>query len=207
MAADLLCQPSAPARARLVLLHGWGADAGDLMPLGQALAEAIATPLELVALQAPQLQTQGSGRQWYGLFPADWAAVPDAVERLKQRINNLGSTEIPLNATVLLGFSQGGAMAMAAGCDLPLAGLIACSAYPHPNWQAPVIRPPVLLLHGRHDEVVPHSAALTLKHVLGQSNQACDLFSFDNGHAIPVEAQAEMKKALKRWLDQPAQSA
>ena len=207
MDADLLCQPTANARARLVLLHGWGADAGDLMPLGQALAEAIATPLELVALQAPQRQTQGSGRQWYGLFPADWAAVPDAVERLKQRINNLGSTEIPLNATVLLGFSQGGAMAMAAGCDLPLAGLIACSAYPHPNWQAPVIRPPVLLLHGRHDEVVPHSAALTLKQELGQSNQACDLFSFDNGHAIPVEAQAEMKKALKRWLDEPAQSA
>ena len=207
MDADLLCQPTANARARLVLLHGWGADAGDLMPLGQALAEAIATPLELVALQAPQRQTQGSGRQWYGLFPADWAAVPDAVERLKQRINNLGSTEIPLNATVLLGFSQGGAMAMAAGCDLPLAGLIACSAYPHPNWQAPVIRPPVLLLHGQHDEVVPHSAALTLKQELGQSNQACDLFSFDNGHAIPVEAQAEMKKALKRWLDEPAQSA
>ena len=207
MDADLLCQPTANARARLVLLHGWGADAGDLMPLGQALAEAIATPLELVALQAPQRQTQGSGRQWYGLFPADWAAVPDAVERLKQRINNLGSTEIPLSATVLLGFSQGGAMAMAAGCDLPLAGLIACSAYPHPNWQAPVIRPPVLLLHGRHDEVVPHSAALTLKQELGQSNQACDLFSFDNGHAIPVEAQAEMKKTLKRWLDQPAQSA
>ena len=207
MAADLLRQPSTKARARLILLHGWGADAGDLMPLGQALAETIATPLELVALQAPQLQTQGSGRQWYGLFPADWAAVPAAVERLKKRINNLGSTEIPLEATVLLGFSQGGAMAMAAGCDLPLAGLIACSAYPHPKWQAPLIRPPVLLLHGRQDDVVPHSAALTLKEDLVQSNQACDLFSFDNGHAIPVEAQAEMKKALKRWLDQPAQSA
>lgn len=98
-------------------------------------------------------------------------------------------------------------MAMAAGCDLPLAGLIACSAYPHPHWQAPVIRPPVLLLHGRHDDVVPHSAALALKNELSPSKQACDLFSFENGHAIPVEAQAEMKKALKRWLDQTAQNA
>ena len=98
-------------------------------------------------------------------------------------------------------------MAIATGCDLPLAGLIACSACPHPHWQAPVIRPPVLLLHGRHDDVVPHSAALALKHELSLSNQACDLFSFDHGHAIPIEAQAEMKKALKRWLDQPAQSA
>lgn len=207
MAADLLRQSTAKAQARLVLLHGWGADAGDLMPLGQALAEAIATPLELVALQAPDLQTQGSGRQWYGLFPADWAAVPAAVEGLKERINTLGSAEIPLEATVLLGFSQGGAMAMAAGCDLPLAGLIACSAYPHPHWQAPVIRPPVLLLHGRHDDVVPHSAALALKNELSPSKQACDLFSFENGHAIPLEAQAEMKKALKRWLDQTAQNA
>jgi phospholipase/carboxylesterase len=207
MAADLICQPSAPARARLVLLHGWGADAGDLMPLGQSLAEAISTPLELVALQAPQLQTQGSGRQWYGLFPADWAAVPAAVEALKERINNLSSGEIPLEATVLLGFSQGGAMAIAAGCDLPLAGLIACSAYPHPNWQAPVIRPPVLLLHGRNDDVVPYSAAVALNNDLSQGDQTCDVFSFDNGHAIPVSAQAEMKKALKRWLDRPAQSA
>tara|TARA_Y100000385_G_scaffold242117_1_gene258914 strand:+ start:173 stop:796 length:624 start_codon:yes stop_codon:yes gene_type:complete len=207
MAADLICQPSAPARARLVLLHGWGADSGDLMPLGQSLAEAIATPLELVALQAPQLQTQGSGRQWYGLFPADWAAVPAAVEALKERINNLSSGEIPLEATVLLGFSQGGAMAVAAGCDLPLAGLIACSAYPHPNWQAPVIRPPVLLLHGRNDDVVPYSAAVALNNDLSQGDQTCDVFSFDNGHAIPVNAQAEMKKALKRWLDRPAQSA
>jgi phospholipase/carboxylesterase len=207
MAADLICQPSAPARARLVLLHGWGADAGDLMPLGQSLAEAISTPLELVALQAPQLQTQGSGRQWYGLFPADWAAVPAAVEALKERINNLSSGEIPLEATVLLGFSQGGAMAIAAGCDLPLAGLIACSAYPHPNWQAPVIRPPVLLLHGRNDDVVPYSAAVALNNDLSQGDQTCDVFSFDNGHAIPVNAQAEMKKALKRWLDRPAQSA
>ena len=207
MAADLICQPSAPARARLVLLHGWGADAGDLMPLGQSLAEAIATPLELVALQAPQLQTQGSGRQWYGLFPADWAAVPAAVKALKERINNLSSGEIPLEATVLLGFSQGGAMAVAAGCDLPLAGLIACSAYPHPNWQAPVIRPPVLLLHGRNDDVVPYSAAVALNNDLSQGDQTCDVFSFDNGHAIPVNAQAEMKKALKRWLDRPAQSA
>jgi phospholipase/carboxylesterase len=207
MAADLICQPSAPARARLVLLHGWGADAGDLMPLGQSLAEAIATPLELVALQAPQLQTQGSGRQWYGLFPADWAAVPAAVEALKERINNLSSGEIPVEATVLLGFSQGGAMAVAAGCDLPLAGLIACSAYPHPNWQAPVIRPPVLLLHGRNDDVVPYSAAVALNNDLSQGDQTCDVFSFDNGHAIPVSAQAEIKKALKRWLDRPAQSA
>ena len=70
-----------------------------------------------------------------------------------------------------------------------------------------MIRPPVLLLHGRNDDVVPYSAAVALNNDLSQGDQTCDVFSFDNGHAIPVNAQAEMKKALKRWLDRPAQSA
>jgi phospholipase/carboxylesterase len=201
MAADLVRQTAENARARLVLLHGWGADANDLMPLGIALAEEITTPMEIIALQAPQFQDQGTGRQWYGLFPADWAAVPTAIAGLKQRINNLGSEEIPLETTVLLGFSQGGAMALATGCDLPLAGLIACSAYAHPNWQAPIIRPPVLLLHGQQDNVVPQTASMSLRNELAEGNQSCDYCSFDGGHTIPAEAQDQMKKALKHWLN------
>ncbi len=207
MATDLLLQSAPNPNARLVLLHGWGADANDLMPLGTSLAAAIGTPLELVALQAPQQQTQGMGRQWYGLFPADWAAVPSAVSGLKQRIQKLSTVNIPLEATVLLGFSQGGAMAIAAGCDLPLAGLIACSAYPHPNWKAPVSRPPVLLLHGQSDDVVPASASLSLKNALEQGNQLCDYQSFQGGHTIPAEAQVSMKKALRQWLGMAAQQA
>ncbi len=207
MATDLLLQSAPNPNARLVLLHGWGADANDLMPLGTSLAAAIGTPLELVALQAPQQQTQGMGRQWYGLFPADWAAVPSAVSGLKQRIQKLSTVNIPLEATVLLGFSQGGAMAIAAGCDLPLAGLIACSAYPHPNWKAPVSRPPVLLLHGQSDDVVPASASLSLKNALEQGHQLCDYQSFQGGHTIPAEAQVSMKKALRQWLGMAAQQA
>ncbi len=207
MATDLLLQSAPNPNARLVLLHGWGADANDLMPLGTSLAAAIGTSLELVALQAPQQQTQGMGRQWYGLFPADWAAVPSAVSGLKQRIQKLSTVNIPLEATVLLGFSQGGAMAIAAGCDLPLAGLIACSAYPHPNWKAPVSRPPVLLLHGQSDDVVPASASLSLKNALEQGHQLCDYQSFQGGHTIPAEAQVSMKKALRQWLGMAAQQA
>ena len=73
-------------KGRLVLLHGWGADGDDLRPLGNALNARMASTLEVVSLEAPTLQAQGSGRQWYGLFPADWDAVPAAVSQLQQRL-------------------------------------------------------------------------------------------------------------------------
>ena len=74
---------------RLVLLHGWGADGDDLRPLGDALKARLGGSLDLVTLDAPELHPQGSGRQWYGLFPADWDAVPAAVSQLQQRLHQL----------------------------------------------------------------------------------------------------------------------
>ena len=72
---------------RLVLLHGWGADGDDLRPLGDALKARLGGSLDLVSLDAPELHPQGSGRQWYGLFPAQWDAVPAAVNHLQQRLH------------------------------------------------------------------------------------------------------------------------
>merc|ERR1711998_491929 len=98
--------------SRLVLLHGWGATSDDLEPLGRSLAAAIDLPLEVVALAAPHLHPQPPGRQWYGLFPADWDAVPAAVEALQERLKTITRQGPAMERTVLLGFSQGGAMAL-----------------------------------------------------------------------------------------------
>jgi phospholipase/carboxylesterase len=59
---------------RLVLLHGWGATAADLQPLGEQLAAQHPEPLDIVCLEAPEPHPQPGGRQWYGLFPSDWDA-------------------------------------------------------------------------------------------------------------------------------------
>ena len=84
---DLLIQRGQePARTRLVLLHGWGADARDLLPLGEILSQASGLAIECMALNAPELHPAGSGRQWYGLFPEQWADASQAVHELKQRI-------------------------------------------------------------------------------------------------------------------------
>ena len=39
-----------PGRIRLVLLHGWGADAEDLLPLGDGLAAAATVPVTVAAV-------------------------------------------------------------------------------------------------------------------------------------------------------------
>ena len=183
---------------RLVLLHGWGADGDDLRPLGKALNARMGASLDLVTLDAPELHPQGSGRQWYGLFPADWDAVPTAVSQLQQRILQLHGGEPALKKTVLFGFSQGGAMAIQAGCELPLAGVISCSGYPHPNWQPPSEHPPVLLLHGEDDAIVPFEAMAEIQNKLDSAN--CNAIPFKNGHTIPEETMRPIESFISSML-------
>ena len=92
---------------RLVLLHGWGANGEDLKPLGDRLAGECSKTLDVVCLEAPELHPdQPGGRQWYGLFPAQWDAVPAAVERLKAQLQSLSSSGLGLERTVVFGFPR-----------------------------------------------------------------------------------------------------
>jgi phospholipase/carboxylesterase len=172
-----------PAAQRLVLLHGWGADADDLLDLGELL---VGPEVSVVALRAPEPHPYGSGRQWYSLQPIDWSALPAARRALRGRLEALGAS-VPLERTVLLGFSQGGAMAIDVGGDLPLAGIVACSGYPHEGWQPHGSLPPVLLSHGHQDPVVPYAASEELQRSLSQAGAQVELLGFNGGHGIDPE--------------------
>ena len=168
------------AERRLVLLHGWGADADDLLELGPLL---VGPEVSVVALRAPEPHPYGPGRQWYGLQPIDWGQLPGARQALQQRLLELGQS-VPLPQTVLLGFSQGGAMAVDVGSTLPLAGIVACSGYPHEGWQPPAAMAPVLLSHGREDPVVPFAASEQLQRLLQGAGASPQLLAFSGGHSI-----------------------
>lgn len=195
---DLQLGPEQPQQ-RLVLLHGWGADASDLLDLGQELVEGLSGPtVDLVALQAPGLHPAGIGRQWYGLAPApDWAALPAARLALRQRLEQLDAS-VPLSRTALLGFSQGGAMAVdvATSGSLPLAALISCSGYPHPDWQAQAEGLAVLLTHGRQDPVVPAAACDALEQQLQAAGATVSKRLFEGGHGIDPSLFAPMRAFL-----------
>ena len=193
------------AEHRLVLLHGWGADADDLLDLGTELlgADPASLNLSVVALRAPLPHSAGFGRQWYDLQQPEWPQLPQARRDLRQRLLALGST-VPLERTCLLGFSQGAAMAIdvATGCGsdacdpLALAGLIACSGYPHPDWRPEAPRTEILLTHGEQDPVVPFAASQALERSLAEAGGTVRRIAFSGGHCIDPDLIATMRDFL-----------
>ena len=200
MEAELFCFSSETATHRLILLHGWGADAEDLLPFGMSLVKDLDVEVELISLNAPNKFENGGGRNWYNLFPADWAEAHKAMNALEVRLRNLDISKIPLEKTVLLGFSQGGAMAVATGVNLPLAGLVGCSSYPHPNFMPPEITPPIYLTHGRNDNVVPLEAGMKLLEIFTKNKAHIDFNTFEGGHEIPQKLYGDIRIFLKKCL-------
>ncbi len=196
-----ICIGTPDSDSRLVLLHGWGADASDLIPIGKELVRIKGQKIEIVALEAPHLHPDGQGRQWYQLFPTDWSNVPLAVMELTAKITSLETVEIPLKRTIVLGFSQGGAMALASGCELPLAGVIACSAYPHQAWEPNLERPPILLTHGKQDEIVPFEALKILENKLLPGNSFLETREFEGGHEINFSLIEDIKIFVQKCFD------
>ncbi len=169
---------------RIILLHGWGADTDDLLPVGKSIIHNSCFDFELISLAAPSFRPNDMGRQWYSLFPPDWNEAEIAVAKLLDTLNAFDKTKISLKKTVLLGFSQGGAMAIDAGLSLDLGLVISCSGYSHPKWD-PIKNNPVLLSHGLQDDVVPVKASREiLKRLRNESNVNNELHEYNCSHAI-----------------------
>ncbi len=169
---------------RIILLHGWGADTDDLLPVGKSIIHNSCLDFELISLAAPSFRPNDMGRQWYSLFPPDWNEAEIAVAKLLDTLNAFDKTKISLKKTVLLGFSQGGAMAINAGLSLDLGLVISCSGYSHPKWD-PIKNNPVLLSHGLQDDVVPVKASREILKRLGnEANVNNELHEYNCSHTI-----------------------
>ena len=189
---DALCLGPERSSRRLILLHGWGADADDLLDLGAALVDA---EVSVVALRAPQMHPAGVGRQWYDLQQPQWPGLPAARADLSARIQALGAT-VPFENTALLGFSQGAAMALDVASELPLAALVACSGYPHPGW-SPKPAVPILLTHGEQDPVVPFAASEALEEQVRKAGGTVRRVGFAGGHGI----DPSVLELIREFLD------
>jgi phospholipase/carboxylesterase len=176
---------SQTATHRIILMHGWGADSDDLLTFGKEMTEKINIDFEVISLRAPGLHPSGQGRQWYGLYPHDWNGAEVEVNKLLVTLKKFDTDQIPLIKTILLGFSQGAAMAIDAGFKLNFGLIVSCSGYPHPSWFLGGKCPPLIVSHGLFDNVVPIEASRTIyKKVKGKSSKLCELIEFDGVHQI-----------------------
>ncbi|MFG6475362.1 alpha/beta hydrolase [Microbacterium sp. P06] len=145
-------------RPLLVVLHGYGSDESDLF----ALAVHLPSEFVVAAVRAPLTPPfPAPGYSWYpieGLNGRDPDAVTAAAERLIEWID--AASDAPLVG--LLGFSQGGAVALQALRVAPerFAFAVNLSGYAAPGEQPAdaalaVRRPPVFWGRGSLDEVIP----------------------------------------------------
>ncbi|MDV2992910.1 MAG: Carboxylesterase 2 [Chroococcidiopsis sp. SAG 2025] len=170
----------------VVVLHGWGANAKDLASLVPLLN---LNKYQFLFPNAPFPHPYTSvGRMWYDLSSQEYQGIHESRQILKDWLLSLeASTGIPLSRTILSGFSQGAAMTLDVGLGLPLAGLIALSGYMHPLSQSLDEVPPVLIVHGKQDTVVPLKAAQYARDNLIALGVAVQYQEFDMGHEIRPE--------------------
>ena len=150
----------------VVLMHGWGADSQDLVPLAPMLAAAD-TKMAVIVPDAPDVCSANPfGRQWFELASPDLAsdiiaqACRDGVPVIHQMLDSLSADFGVASENILLGgFSQGGMIALSAGLGYsrPLGGIYCLSGgwlTPHQSI-AQENSLPIFLAHGAIDPVVP----------------------------------------------------
>ena len=177
MAAELdgprLEPRSGAARKLVVFLHGYGADGKDLIEIGRAWQQYL-PDAAFVSPHAPEpCAGAPMGRQWFPLTFRDpderWKGVNAAAPGLNRFLDaELARRKLPASALALVGFSQGTMMALQVGlrrATAPAAivgysGLFVLPNNAEPDAVAGEIksRPPVLLVHGDQDDLIPVEA-------------------------------------------------
>jgi len=146
-----------------ILLHGYGSNGADMIAFARHV-QPLFPQLEFFAPDAP-LGLGPTGRRWFELsslsITAIWGGVREAAPALSQLIDTerdrLGIADRQI---VLIGFSQGTIMALHVGLRrrAPVGAILGYSGMlaGGPAQLADITaRPPVTLIHGSQDQVVP----------------------------------------------------
>jgi len=153
----------------VVLLHGYGADGRDLIDLGNAWAPLLPRAA-FVSPHAPDPCGQAPmGRQWFPLTFRDPHELTRGAEEAAPVLRaflevELAKLDLTPDRLTLVGFSQGAMMALKVGLaeDFRPAGILAISGLwvdaQTPRTVPFVNPPPILLMHGEDDEVIPAPA-------------------------------------------------
>ena len=173
-------QPDAPIEieigglptASVIWLHGLGADGNDFAPIVPELHLPDTLSLRFIFPHAPVRPVTCNGgyrmRAWYDIYSLenferqDEAGLIASQQIIDALIKNENNRGIPTHRIVVMGFSQGGAVALFSGLRHPqrLAGIGALSSYlplaesTETQRSSANQHPPIFMAHGFHDPVV-----------------------------------------------------
>ncbi len=209
-----LIEPTKDADACVIWLHGLGANGNDFVPVVPHLGLSADLNIRFIFPHAPAIPVTCNGGfvmpAWYDILAL---TEPRQINRqhlqaMQLEINSLIEQQIEhgieAQRIVVIGFSQGGALAYHTALTFPqrLGGLIALSTYlPQPELLTPAKRLPnqaleIHIAHGEWDEMVTEQAARTALEWLQENQYAVDWSNYKMAHEV---CMAEIKQ-IGRWL-------
>jgi phospholipase/carboxylesterase len=203
-----------PARQLVVFLHGYGADGNDLIEIGKAW-QGMMPQAAFVSPHAPRPCGQAPmGREWFPLTFRDpderWDGVSAAAPELEAFLDaELARRQLGPAALALVGFSQGTMMALHVGLRravAPLAivgysGMLVLQNDTDLDGYKPQVRarPPVLLIHGDADDLIPAQALFHATQGLAALEVPVEWhISAGTGHGIDPEGLRQGGEFLAR---------
>ena len=195
----------------VVLLHGIGADALDLIPLAKHWSLTL-KKTKFYSLHAPYpYRLATPGRQWFDLEDRDQTRILNEIELVKPIIvsflnKKLKDYNLKYKDLILVGFSQGtmvalnltltikeevrGVLGYSGGIILTKSGKIEINS-----------KPKICLVHGKEDEVVPKKMMEATEMVLKDSTVDVSTHLIENlGHSINEEGLEIGQNFLVKYL-------
>ena len=211
-------EPKSTAMASVIWLHGLGATADDFVPIIRRLKIPESVGVRFVFPQAPTLPvTLNQGYimpAWYDIYSLELHSKQDeqGIRKAEVNIAQLISREvergIATDKIILMGFSQGGAMALHTALRFPqrLAGVMALSSYlPIAEFlvnekNSANQELPVFIAHGTRDKVLPIIASELTREYLTAQNYPVDYHVYEMAHEVCMEEIVDISAWLQRVL-------
>lgn len=205
---------SGQVKSAVVFLHGYGADGADLLGLADPLAPHLPDTLFLAPDAPEPCVGNPFGRQWFPIPWLDGSSEEAAAEGLRRSAADLNAfldgvlaaEGLAASQLALVGFSQGTMMSLevAPRREEPVACVVAFSGRllrPDALAEEAISKPPVLLLHGDADPVVPFAD-------MGRAGDALVAAGFETyghvmrgtGHGIAPDGLSMALAFLKKYL-------
>lgn len=194
----------------IIVLHGFGANEGDLIPV----ATAVSDTHKVVSLRAPIELSPGS-YAWYHLEQTLHGLRSDSESRIRSEALILEALptiiekeKLDTNRIVLLGFSQGAAMCYAllsrgdiTNVGVKIKGVAALSGYMPRDIIVPLRAQhlnglPIFISHGEFDEVIPFIALDEAQSLLTKIGAMVTAEVYEIGHGVDQDVLSD----LTRWF-------
>jgi phospholipase/carboxylesterase len=199
------------AQQLVLFLHGLGADGHDLIDLADTFAD-ILPHAQFLSPNAPfYCDMAPMGRQWFSLQSRETAHMQTGIEAARPLLNRfiddaLATYNLPIFKLIVIGFSQGTMMALHTLLTRsePCAGIVGYSGAMIASNQFVThitSRPPVCLIHGEEDMVVPFAALPDAEAALLKAHVPVEAHALPSlGHGIDGRGIALARTFIERLL-------